>query len=248
MAGQQRGIQTVELSGEILKLVCSSNKTLSLSEIAEFLELAPGTAYKYLVSLQRTGLLKRNESTLEFEAGPLSLRLGLSKINQDEKITQSRQALAAIAEKYEVNVFTSLWTDLNGPTVVFYREFAGFFNIGFRQGMHLALSTATGRLFAAYKSEEDSDVLSLGPYAQQDACFTDIGFQQELAQIRSQGYSALIDRPTPGISSFAVPVLGADRRIKFAITAFSKTVDLNAEKIQLIIDELICAANRLKGA
>lgn len=247
MAGQQRGIQTVELSGEILKLVCASTKTLSLSEIAETLALAPGTAYKYLVSLQRTGLLKRNDSTLEFEAGPLSLRLGLSKINHDETITQSRQLLTQIAEKYEVNVFTSLWSDMNGPTVVFYREFAGFFNIGFRQGMHLALSTATGRLFAAFKALEVDDILSITPYAADGCNFADIAFQQELTQIRSLNYSALIDRPTPGISSFAVPVFGPDQRIMFAMTAFAKTADLNAEKIQQILNDLNAAANTLKG-
>ena len=40
MAGQQRGIQTVDLSGEILRLICGSPKSLSLSEIAEALGVA----------------------------------------------------------------------------------------------------------------------------------------------------------------------------------------------------------------
>ena len=65
MSNHQRGIQTVESAGEILALVCNSPKSLSLSEIAEAMELAPGSAYKYLVSLLRTGLLKRNERLLE---------------------------------------------------------------------------------------------------------------------------------------------------------------------------------------
>ena len=161
MAGQQRGIHTVELSGEILNLICRSKKSLSLSEIAETLGLAPSSAYKYLISLQRTGLLKRNESTLEFEAGALSLRLGIAKISQNEVVAQSRHLLTQIAEKHEVNVFTSLWSDLNGPTVVFYKEFAGFFNLGFRLGNKMALSTATGRLFAAYKSVHAEENLLL---------------------------------------------------------------------------------------
>ena len=247
MAGQQRGIQTVDLSGEILHLICGSPKSLSLSEIAEALGLAPGSAYKYLISLQRTGLLKRNESTLEFEAGALSLRLGIAKINHNEVVAQSRQLLTQIAEKHEVNVFTSLWSDLNGPTVVFYKEFAGFFNLGFRLGNKMALSTATGRLFAAYKSVQAEENLSLQKAFQQEhEQFLNADFQRGLADIRALGYSALIDTPTPGISSYAVPVFNAAGQISFAITAFAKTQYLSPEKIQQILAELKAAARDLQ--
>ena len=247
MAGTQRGIQTVELSGEILKLVCASKKPLSLSEIAEIVGLAPGSAYKYLISLQRTGLLKRNDSTLEFEAGPLSLRLGISKIHHDAIVARSRQALTRIAEKHEVNVFTSLWSSLNGPTVVFYKEFAGFFNLGFRLGIQMALSTATGRLFAAYKSLNEADYAALQQsYKQEEALLLSDAFQKSLAEIRTLGYSALIDTPTPGISSYAVPVFNTAGEIIFAMTAFAKTPHLNPEKIQQILTELKVAARELQ--
>ncbi len=247
MAGQQRGIQTVELSGEILNLICRSKKSLSLSEIAETLGLAPGSAYKYLISLQRTGLLKRNESTLEFEAGALSLRLGIAKISQNEVVAQSRHLLTQIAEKHEVNVFTSLWSDLNGPTVVFYKEFAGFFNLGFRLGNKMALSTATGRLFAAYKSvHAEENLLLQKAFLPEQEQFLDPVFQRDLADIRALGYSALIDTPTPGISSYAVPVFNSAGQISFAITAFAKTQYLSPEKIQQILVELKVAARDLQ--
>lgn len=247
MAGQQRGIQTVELSGEILKLICASKKSLSLSEIADYLNLAPGSAYKYLVSLQRTGLLKRNESTLEFEAGPLSLRLGLSKINHDQIIMQSRHALTQIAEKYEVNVFASLWSDINGPTVVFYREYAGFYNLGFRLGIHLTLSTATGRLFAAHKIKELRHLNQLKFYTADAHLFSDPTFQAGLSEIRQLGYSGLFDTPTPGISSFAIPVFDASNQMIFAMTFFARTTHLTTEKVQLLIQELKAISQALTG-
>lgn len=244
MADQQRGIQTVELAGEILKLVCASKKSLSLSEIAAMLNLAPGSAYKYLVSLQRTGLLKRNESTLEFEAGSLSLRLGLSKINCDGIVVQSRQALAQIAEKYEVNVFSSLWSNINGPTVVFYREFSSFFNLGFRLGENLALSTATGRLFAAYHAENLAQAILLKPYADAQQ-FSDARFLHDLNRIRQQGYSVLID--TPDICSYAVPVFNHDNQMVLAMTVFAQTQSVDADKISMILEDLTAIAGVLKG-
>ena len=247
MVGQQRGIQTVDLSGEILNLICHSEKPLSLSEIAEILGLSPGSAYKYLVSLQRTGLLKRNESTLEFEAGSLSLRLGIAKINHSEVIVQSRYLLTKIAERHEVNVFSSLWSDLNGPTVVFYKEFAGFFNLGFRLGNKMTLSTATGRLFAAYKSVHAEESLSLQKAFQQDQKkLLDLDFQRDLADICALGYSELIDTPTPGISSYAIPVFNSAGKISFAITAFAKTQSLSPVKIQQILRELKASARDLQ--
>lgn len=246
MAVQQRGIQTVESSGEILKLICHSTKSLSLSEIAEALNLAPSSAYKYLISLQRTGLLKRNESTLAFEAGSLSLRLGLAKVNQNVLVVKSRQLLTEIAEKHQVNVFASLWSNLQGPTVVFYKEFAGFFNLGFRLGANLTLSTATGRLFAAYQSlEANCEILK--PYIHEQTIFQNDEFQQSLNEIREQGYSCFIDQPTPGISSYAVPVFDHNQQLIFAMTVFSKTEDLNAEKIQHILQDLSTAAVVLRG-
>lgn len=238
---QQRGIQTVELSGDILRLVCGAKHPLSLSEIAEYMQMAPGSAYKYLMSLLRTGLLKRNESTLEFEAGPLSLRLGLSKIHHDPLLQQVRKALTAFATEHEVNVFAAMWSDLNGPTVVFYKEFAGFFNIGFRLGIQLSLtSTTTGRLFLAYQTPKVC-IEKLKPdffSATEILAFEDQHLIGELEEIQQQGYSSLVALPTPGFSSYAVPILNEKGEIILSMTAFAKTDSLTQEKIQRIVQHL----------
>lgn len=250
MTNHQRGIQTVELSGEILKLVCSSKKSLSLSEIAESLEMAPGSAYKYLISLLRTGLLKRNESTLEYEAGPLSLRLGLSKINHDSILAQSRIALTQLAEKYEINVFTSMWSAVNGPTVVFYKEFAGFFNIGFRLGINLSLThTTTGRLFAAYQFENVEVQKVAHPFLSEveSTHLFDDQFQLELKKIREQGYSNLINTPTPGFNSFAVPVFDQSKKMILALTAFARTDEITDDQEKEILGGLQTIAQQLGG-
>lgn len=245
MTNHQRGIQTVELAGDILKLVCSSKRSLSLSEIAETLELAPGSAYKYLISLLRTGLLKRNESSLEYEAGPLSLRLGLSKINHDAMLAQAREALTHLAEKYQLNAFASIWSDQNGPTVVFYKEYGGFFNIGFRLGMRLSLTnTTTGRLFAAYM---DAEKLALSKQELEQEVSKQTDFKAELDSIRSQGYSTLSDIPTPGFTSYAVPVFDGQGQFVMTLTVFGQSDRFAQDKVETVIDELNQIAAQLKG-
>lgn len=247
MSNHQRGIQTVELAGEILKLVCSSPQALSLSEIAETMQLAPGSAYKYLLSLLRTGLLKRNENTLAFEAGPLSLRLGLSKIHHDTILQYARQALTELADQYHLNVFAAMWSNQNGPTVVFYKQAGGFFHIGFRLGIRLSLNgTASGRIFAAYMPTAPLHhyVEQLDPDQQQH--FEHAEFQQQLTQIRTDGYSYLMGTPTPGISSFSVPVFDRTGQFMMAITAFHKSEMMNAEIETALIQDLQRIAAALK--
>lgn len=247
MSSHQRGIQTVELAGEILQLVCSSPKSLSLSEIAETMQLAPGSAYKYLLSLLRTGLLKRNENTLAFEAGPLSLRLGLSKINHDATLQHARQVLTQLADKYQLNVFASMWSDHNGPTVVFYKQAGGFFHIGFRLGTRLSLNgTASGRVFAAYMpaSSLSNYVENLEPERQQ--VLQQAEFQQQLTHIKTQGYSYLSGTPTPGISSFAVPVFNLAGEFMMTITAFHKSEMITPDVQDGLIQDLQRIAAELK--
>ncbi|MFW1754722.1 IclR family transcriptional regulator [Acinetobacter wanghuae] len=242
MTNHQRGIQTVELAGDILKLVCGSKRALSLSEIAETLEMSPGSAYKYLISLLRTGLLKRNDSTLEYEAGPLSLRLGLSKIKHDDMLAHARNTLTHLAEKYQLNAFASMWSDLNGATVVFYKEYGGFFNLGFRLGMRLSLlNTTTGRLFAAYMNATQlADYLDHDDIKQSD-------YINVLQEIRIQGYSTLSDIPTPGFTSYAVPVFDCDQNIVMTLTAFGSSERFVQGGIQTLLDELNQIAAELKG-
>jgi DNA-binding IclR family transcriptional regulator len=248
MSNHQRGIQTVELAGDILKLVCRSKRSLSLSEIAEQLELAPGSAYKYLISLLRTGLLKRNETTLEYEAGPLSLRMGLSKMNHHSMLIQARAELTRLAEQYHVNAFASMWSSSNGPTVVFYKEYGGFFNIGFRLGMRLSMvNTTTGRLFAAYMDEsrltENDAILE----ADEILKLKHPEFIAEINQIKAQGYSTLTDIPTPGFRSYAVPVFDSNQQFVMTLTVFGPSDQFSTDQVNTIVHELNQLAKQMEG-
>lgn len=247
MSNQQRGIQTVESAGQILQLICSSPKSLSLSEIAEIMQLAPGSAYKYLVSLLRTGLLKRNENTLEYEAGPLCLRMGLSKIHHDTLLEQVRRSLTVLADKYQLNVFASMWSKYNGPTVVFYKQTGGFFHIGFRLGIQLSLQqTASGRIFATYLDSSEIESYYAIVDKEGNNGFNTCDFEKVLEQIKNQGYSQLVGSPTPGISSIAVPVFNSSDEFIMTITAFQNSEMLTSDVENTLIAELKNIALELK--
>ena len=80
MKSEQRGIQSVEVAGHILRMMVEQSAPMSLTEIAERVDSAPAQIFSYLVSLERTGMLKRDPVTQKYEPGSLSLRLGINAL------------------------------------------------------------------------------------------------------------------------------------------------------------------------
>lgn len=237
MLATQRGIQSVEIAGQILDVICSSDKPLSLSQIAEHLNMAPGSAHIYLVSLTRTGLLKRNEVSLEYEPGALILRLGISHFDHYPTLTKAKEKISALAHQYHLNVFLSLWSD-EGPTVVFYRENAGFLNVSFKLGITLPLlDTTTGQLFCAFR---DTALLSelLARKNQDLKLFQSSAFQKKLKKIKQDAYVVTENLPTNGITAITVPVFDADQNVNLALTIFNETIKLDKASVSKIVNDL----------
>ncbi|WP_165495622.1 IclR family transcriptional regulator [Acinetobacter sp. ANC 4173] len=245
----KRGIQSVEVASEILKVICSSPKPLSLSEIADILQIVPGSVHIYLVSLMRTGLLKRDETTLEYEPGALGLRLGISHFNKNQLIINGKIRLSAFAEKYELNAFISMWSN-EGPSVIFYKEFAGFLNISFKLGLTLSLlETTVGQLYCAYKSpEEVLNIIEKKPQKKyKSSHYSTADFQNMLKDIRKNKHLMLDNTPTNGITAIAVPVLDKSNSISLALTVFTETEKLKtiSTPINQLIEELIYISENL---
>ncbi|MCY1165569.1 beta-ketoadipate pathway transcriptional regulator, PcaR/PcaU/PobR family [compost metagenome] len=230
MLQNQRGIQSVEVACQILHVICSSYKPLSLSEIAERVDMAPGSVHIYLVSLIRTGLLKRNEITLEYGPGALGLRLGISHFDNNPTLTKAKEKLSELAQKYNLNVFLSLWSN-EGPTVIFYREFAGFLNISFKLGITLSLlETTTGHLFCAYKDK--SEIINIldrkDPSKKLSTSFSSGKFQEKIKNIRHDAIVISENLPTYGITAIAVPVIDQVNQMNLALTVFTETEKIEA--------------------
>lgn len=244
MLANQRGIQSVEIAGQILDVICSSDKPLSLSQIAEHLNIAPGSAHIYLVSLTRTGLLKRNEVSLEYEPGALILRLGIFHFDHYPTLTKAKEKISALAHQYHLNVFLTLWSD-DGPTVVFYRENAGFLNISFKLGITLPLlDTTTGQLFCAFR---DTTLISelLTRKNQDLELYNSSLFQKKLKQIQHNAYVVAENLPTNGITAITVPVFDADQNVNLALTVFNETIKLEKELVSQIVNDLKKIAEEL---
>lgn len=249
MKSTQRGIQSVEVAGQILHTVVAQARPLTLKEIAELVDTPAAQVFTYLVSLARVGLLKRNPFTQEFEPGPLSFRLGVAALHNLPKVRQAMPVADELGRRLGLNVFLAVWSR-HGPTVVRYLEHGAVLNIGFRLGNIMSLTrTATGRLFSAFQPQGLCEEVIASQAFTRDRLedFRSERFQQELAQIREQRLSMALGYPTPSVTAVSAPIFDAEGRLLLALSLFSSAASFDAGRIAEVAEAIRTAADALSA-
>lgn len=207
-AKPQRGIQSLDSTGELLGALVAAARPLSLRDLAAAAGMPPAKAFPHLVSLLKIGLLNRDAAGC-FEAGPLALELGLIGLQRLSPTREAEPEVVELAASTGMSVAMAVLGPL-GPTVVRLEESARPLHVSLRVGTVMSLvNTAIGRVFAAYVADDvrngllAQDHLRLaGAAAEQTKAYT-----QRLAQIRADGIDTALSRPVPGIDTLAAPVL-----------------------------------------
>ncbi|MGA9912774.1 MAG: IclR family transcriptional regulator [Paraburkholderia sp.] len=207
-AKPQRGIQSLDSTGELLGALVAAARPLSLRDLAAAAGMPPAKAFPHLVSLLKIGLLNRDAAGC-FEAGPLALELGLIGLQRLSPTREAEPEVVELAASTGMSVAMAVLGPL-GPTVVRLEESARPLHVSLRVGTVMSLvNTAIGRVFAAYVADDvrhgllAQDHLRLaGAEAEETKAYT-----QRLAQIRADGIDTALSRPVPGIDTLAAPVL-----------------------------------------
>ncbi len=207
-AKPQRGIQSLDSTGELLGALVAAARPLSLRDLAAAAGMPPAKAFPHLVSLLKIGLLNRDAAGC-FEAGPLALELGLIGLQRLSPTREAEPEVVELATSTGMSVAMAVLGPL-GPTVVRLEESARPLHVSLRVGTVMSLvNTAIGRVFAAYVADDvrhgllAQDHLRLaGAEAEETKAYT-----QRLAQIRADGIDTALSRPVPGIDTLAAPVL-----------------------------------------
>ncbi|WP_232833268.1 IclR family transcriptional regulator [Paraburkholderia kururiensis] len=216
-ARQQRGIQSLDNTGELLAALVAANAPLTLRDLAAAAGMPPAKAFPHLVSLQKIGLLSR-DSAGRFEAGPLGLELGLIALARLSPPREAEAEIVALAASTGMSVAMAVLGPL-GPTVVRLEESPRPLHVSLRPGTVMSLvNTAIGRVFAAYLDDDvlaqllpQDDLRLAGEAVARTAANTAArhaarDYADVLTQIRTHGADTAIDKPIPGISTVAAPV------------------------------------------
>ncbi|CAN7553695.1 HTH-type transcriptional regulator KipR [compost metagenome] len=211
----QRGIQSLDSTGQLLVALVAAGRPLALRDLALAAGMPPAKAFPHLVSLQKTGLLARDAAG-NYLCGPLGLELGLIALQRLSPTREAEPEVVELAGATGLSVAMAVLGPL-GPTVVRLEESARPQHVSLRVGTVLSLvHTAIGRTAAAYLPANvlagllEKDELRMAGVAA--AKVLEPGgklapaYAGRLAQVRAARLDNALSHPVPGIDTLAAPV------------------------------------------
>lgn len=240
----QRGIRTLDTTGELLVALVRAGRPLILRDLAAAAGMPAAKAFSHLVSLVGIGLLSRDEAGA-FDTGPLGLQLGLTALQRQAPERDAEREIAKLAAETGLTVATAVLGPL-GPTVIRLEESAQPAHISLRAGTVVSLlHTAIGRVFAAYLGEAPlADLLALeplrlagktveggsdagtneGPHNEwRDGSGFNRPSESVFARIRRDGMDRALGAPIPGIDALAAPVFDHTNTVRLVVALIGST-------------------------
>ncbi|CAD9219695.1 Transcriptional regulator, IclR family [Burkholderia cenocepacia] len=218
-AKTQRGINALDSTGDLLLALVSAGRALPLRALATAAGMPAAKAFPHLVSLQKIGLLSRDDAGC-FDGGPLAQALGLIAMQRVSPTRDAEAEIVALAGATDMSVAAATLGPL-GPTVIRLEESARPQHVSLQVGTVMSLvNTAIGRIFASGMSDDVlADLLANEPVRLAGAppAPDDAAFRSRLATIRADELDFAFDAPVPGIGTIAAPVFDHTGSIRLVI-------------------------------
>ncbi len=228
LAGEEQGvtgpsgIQSVEIGLQILATLGRMGGVQQLSVVARACDMPRSKAYRYLVSLERSGFVDREPATGRYMLGSECLRVGLSALGNVDFVKIASNQLSAICQDLHESVLLSVWSE-RGPTIVRWEDAGRQIAVNVRVGSTMPmLTSATGQIFSAFLPEVITrelieDEINSGTASQWGIKnWTDAGAL--LDDVRRTGLGRALGRMLPSIEAFSAPVFDQQGRLAGALT------------------------------
>ena len=239
----QRGIQSVEVGGQLLRALAHQGRPMALKDLAREAGMSAAKAHPYLVSFGKLGLIEQDVASGRYGLGPLAMQLGLISLQQVDPLRLATPLIAELARTLGHTVGVALWGN-RGPTIVRIEEAPSPVHVNMRHGTVMSLrGTASGLLFCAYLPRAQ---VQAALAAERDGSpRIDAALQAQLAEVRRQGLAQAVDVTAPGISAMAAPVFDLSRGIVMSLTAIGLSAIFDARFDGAVAHVLRDSANEL---
>jgi len=229
----QRGIQSIEVGGQVLRAMAHSGRPMALKDLAREADMPAAKIHPYLVSFARIGLMEQDAGSGRYFLGPLALQLGLISLKQANPVQAAAAELPELVQRIGHTVAIAVWGS-RGATIVRLEESPAPIHVNMRQGTVFSVAgTATGRLFAAYRAvgevkalldderrrqkSHPAPTIANVPPARAVPAWRE--FEQALREVREHGLARSDGETLPGVNAIAAPVFDHEGRIVLAVTA-----------------------------
>lgn len=236
-----RGIQSVEVGGQLLKVLARTGRRMALKDLAREADMTAAKAHPYLVSFCKLGLMEQDRSSGHYGLGSLAIQMGLISLQQADPVRMAIAELPALAQEVGYTVSVAMWSG-QGPTIIRVEEGPTHVYVAMRHGTPASLRhTATGKIFAAFGAPQQ-----IGPLlAAEGHSLDEPAFVQELDAIRASHLSVVENQLLSGVSALAVPVFDGFGQLVLAIAAIGPSVTLTLDPQGLPAQRLQAQARHL---
>ena len=237
-----RPVPAVSRAVAILRLLGGTSTPQPLKTIAQELGMVTSTCLHILRALVDEGLVKVDTGTKRYSLGIGMLALARSAIDSNPLPALMQPVLDRLSRAWNV---TAMGVEISGPNEkeivvlalsVSQAPFRLHVDVGSR---FPALTSATGRLFAAYSDLSDAEIGKLFKAAKWDHAPDLDAWKKEVEAVRRKGYSVDRGNYVGGIVVIAAPVLDAQGRMTHALVAASLADQLGAAQSQALAKELL---------
>lgn len=235
MAGDQRGIQSVEVGGQLLRALAEADGPMMLRDLAKSAGMSAAKAHPYLVSFMRIGMVEQNKATGRYELGSLALQIGLASMRRLEPVRVAAGIVSELVDTIGQTVALAVWGN-HGPTVVRIEEGVSAIHVNMRVGSVMSLlGTATGRVFAAFLPPKmieaflESDVGRASVGDELARAMNGRQIDAAVAEVREHGLARAVGRPIPGVDALCAPVFDQTGSIVLSITAIGPSGIFDAD-------------------
>lgn len=220
---RSKGVQSVEIGMLILKAFCQVQRPMSLSELAQSVDIAPAKVHRYLASLVESGMVVHRK-TGTYDLGRVAAEVGMAAVARYDVINRAADALPDMVEEIGCTAMLSVW-GTQGPTVVRWERSSPPLVTALGVGTVLPLTTsATGLAFLSWSP--DRLVRDLVPQAE---------LQRTLelqSEIRATGIAEAKETFIPGLYALAAPVLDLQGQAQGVVTLVSTQQSIMADDSQ----------------
>ena len=246
-AGEQIGVQSVEIAGHLLKTLAGLDGPQNLSVLSAAAGLAPAKAHRYLVSLIRAGLIEQDGADGRYDFGGAARMIGRVALNRLDLVRIGSQILTRLRDDLRETVFMGVWTP-QGPMVLQWLDVVRAVSLVIRPGSIMPLYTsAFGLICAAYLPPE---VIATAPQLREptSAAPGPRKSAAELSAIKRQGFSIVRGELIQGLDAIAVPVLDPMNELVACLVTVGPSGSLDITETSPVVARLKQAAAQFSDA
>ena len=241
------GVRALDRALDILDVIAGASG-LTLSEIAQRLDLAPSTVHRVLVTLAVRGVAESDHATQTWHVGPTAFRHGSAFMRRSGLVERARPVLRRLME---VTGETANLGILDGNAVLFLNQaethetIRAFFPPGTRSPLH---ASGIGKALLAHMRSFDLRQLMR---EMQLSRFTPMTLSEpqalldDLALIRARGYSLDNEERSLGMRCIAAPVFDLAGEAAAGISVSGPLSRMDDGRLEAMSESVIAAAREL---